>query len=127
MSDEELPSDEIVDDENPVDLDPGLKAIPSDYVMLIDPPDFETSEILLATLAASGIHGVMENPVPSPADNTFPPLGISWSHAIWVSPDDFEAAQAVLAESQPTEEDLAAEQAADPTTLSEAERDVKNA
>lgn len=127
MSDEAIPSEDLSEDENPIDVDPGVNALPSDYVLLVDPPDYETGEIILATLASSGIHGVMENPAPGPGSNVIPPLGIAWSHAIYVPPDDFERAREILAESQPTEEDLAAEQAADPTTLAEAENEVRNA
>lgn len=106
---------------------PGNQAIPQDYVLLCDPPDYETAEIILATLASAGVHAVMENPSLGPADNFLPPLGASWSHAIHVAREDIETARAIVDASPPTDEELAAEQAADPTTLDEAERNVRNA
>jgi hypothetical protein len=127
LSDETLPSEEYSEEQNPIDVDPGVNALPPDYVLLVDPPNYETAEIILATLAAEGIHGVMDNPAPSPAGNVIPSLGIAWSHAIYVAPEDFDIAREVLAASQPSEEELAQEQAADPTTLSDAEREVRDA
>lgn len=112
---------------NPVDREPELNAIPPTYVLLCDSPDFETSEILCATLAAQGIHSVMQNPTEGPAANMLPFLGNTWSHAIYVAPGDLEAARAIITAPGPSEEELAAEQASDPTTLEQAERNVRNA
>ena len=113
--------------QNPIDLDPGLQVIPSDYVLVMDAPDFETAEIVCATLAAEGIHAVMQHSTPNPGSNLLPALGNTYSRAVYVAPSNAEAALALLAASAPSEEELAAEQAADPTTLEEAENNVRNA
>lgn len=101
--------------------------LPDDYVPVYDSPDYETGEVICATLAAQGLHAVMQNPTLGPAANVYPALGLTWSHAVYVPPDEVEAARSILSAQQPTEEELAAEQAADPTTLEEAEANIKNA
>ena len=118
-----------VDDleENPIDREPGLTVLPENYVQLYDSPDYETSEIICATLASQGIHAVMNNPSFAPGSNVLTPLAGNWSHVIFVAPDDLDTARALLATPAPTEDELAAEQAADPTTLEEAENNVRNA
>ena len=109
------------------DVAPGANILPEDYVPIYDSPDFETGEVICATLAAEGIYAVLQNPTPGPATNALPPLGMTWSHAVYVAPEDVEAARAILNAPQPTEEELVAEQASDPTTLEEAEANIKNA
>jgi hypothetical protein len=127
MSDEIESGIERRDEANPIDRDPGLIVVPDDYVLAYDSPDYETGEVVCATLASQGIHAVMYNPTPGPATNTLPPLGNTWSHAVYVAPYDLEAARALLSAPTPTEAQLTAEEAADPTTLEEAENNVRNA
>jgi hypothetical protein len=127
VSDENAGSVNHPIDENPIDLAPGLSALPDGFVPIYDSPDFETAEIVCATLAAQGIHAVMQNPTPGPASNALPFLGNTWSHGVYVAPEDAEVARALLLEPAPSEDELAAEQAADPTTLEEAEKNVRNA
>lgn len=126
MSDETVREEENQVAINPVDDESGL-VVPPDYVLLFDSPDFETGEIVCATLASQGIQAVMQNPTLGPGANALPPLGQTWSHAVYVAPSDFAAAQELLSTASPSEEELAAEQAADPTTLEEAENSVRNA
>jgi hypothetical protein len=127
MSDEFANKIERGDEVNPIDRDQGINFVPDGYVLAYDSPDYETGEVVCATLASQGIHAVMYNAMPGPATNTLPPLGNTWSHAVYVPQADAEAARALLSAPTPTEEELAAEQAADPTTLEEAENNVKNA
>ena len=101
--------------------------IPDDYVLAYDAPDYETGEIVCATLIAESIHAVMANPDLGPGANALPALGNTWSHAVYVAPGDLELARAILSTPPPSEEELAAEQAADPTTLEQAEKNVRNA
>ena len=109
------------------DIAPEANILPSDYVPVFDSPDYEAAEIVCATLASEGIHGVMQNPLPNPGSNELAPLGMTWSHAVYVPPDEVEAARAILNAPPPTDEELAAAQAADPTTIEEAEAAVKDA
>ena len=127
MSDEigRLPEDE--NSPNPIDQAVGANALPDDYVLVFDSPDYETGEIVCATLAAQGIHAIMKHPQLGPAGGLLPPLGINWSHAIYVAPADLGTARQMLAAQEPSEAELAAEQAADPTTIEEAERRVRDA
>lgn len=104
-----------------------VNAIPDGYVPVFDSPDFETGEIVCATLVAAGIDAIMQNPTVGPAANALPFLGNTWSHAVYVPPDSAEAARGILAAPPLTEDELAAEQAADPTTLEEAENTVRDA
>ena len=127
MSDESVRIPEDPNSPNPIDRAVGSNALPDDYVMVFDSPDYEIGEVVCATLAAQGIHAVMKHPLVGLAGGMLPPIGNNLSHAIYVSPADFEVARQLLAEQQPTEEELAAEQAADTTTLEDAERNIRNA
>ncbi len=108
-------------------VDGAIGQIPDDYVLAYDAPDYETGEIVCATLIAEGINAVLANPELGPGSNALPALGNTWSHAVFVAPGDLEAATRILATPPPTEEELAAEQAADPTTLEQAEKNVREA
>jgi hypothetical protein len=127
VSDETLPKTDVPDSFNPADDEAGGNVIPDDYVAVFDPPDFEVGEIVCATLTSAGIHALMVHPARGPASTALPFLGNTWSHTIFVAPEDVEAARALLAASPPSEEELAAAQAADTTTLEEAERKARNA
>ncbi len=110
----------------PADTYVDANLVPPGYMLASDSPDYETGEIIVATLTAAGIHAVMQNPNRGPASNALPFLGNTWSHAVYVPPGDLEAARTVLSSAVPTEEELTQEQAADPTTLEEAERSVRD-
>lgn len=95
-------------------------------VLIYDAASAEEADVVRATLAAAGIR------VFQPGDTADPYFGAIdanvdsvWMHHLYVAPSDAEAARAVLSASAPTEEELAAEAAADPTTLEEAEARVQ--
>lgn len=111
----------------PTALEQAGGTVPDDYVLAFDAPDFETGEIVCATLIAEGLHAVMANPELGPGDNAIPALGQTWTHSVYVAPADLEAALRILATPPPSEEELAAEQAADPTTLEQAEQIARDA
>ena len=97
-------------------------------VLISEAATSEESEIIRATLAAAGI------PTFQPGDSANPYLGAIdanvdsiWMHHIYVAPSNVEAARALLNADSPTEEELIAEEEADPTTLEEAEARVRNA
>ncbi len=126
MSDE-TGSGEIVDSPDPEALKKSTATIPDDYVLAYDAPDYETGEIVCATLIAEGLHAMLANPELGPGASAIPSIGLTWSHAVYVPPDELEAALKILSTPPPTEEELAAEQAADPTTLEQAEMNVRDA
>ncbi|HLJ54306.1 MAG TPA: hypothetical protein VKT77_04650 [Chthonomonadaceae bacterium] len=107
-------------------IDTSGSPIPDNYVLAFDAPDFESGEIVCATLVGAGLHAVLANPELGPALNALPALGNTWSHGVFVAPGELDTALAVLGSST-SEEELAAEQAADPTTLEQAENSVRNA
>jgi hypothetical protein len=102
-------------------------AIPDNFVLAFDAPDLESAEIVLATLAAAGLHAAVANPELGPGSGALPHLGNTWSHGVFVAPDELESALAILSGPPPSEEEFAAAQAADPTTLEQAEKSVRNA
>ena len=127
MSDETTRTTNPQSEAGAVERAVSVNGVPDGYVLVYDSPDYETGEVVCATLASQGIHAVMKNPMLGPATNLLPPLGNTWSHAVFVAAADEETARMLLAQESPTEEDLAAEQAADPMTLEEAEQSVRDA
>ncbi len=108
-------------------LERAVAPIPDEYVLAYDAPDYETGEIVCATLIAEGIHAIMANPEIGPAANVIPALGNTWTHSVYVAPGDLESARQIISATPPSEEELAAAQAADPTTLEQAEKNVRDA
>jgi hypothetical protein len=100
----------------------------ADPVLIYAAASGEEAEVIRATLAAAGI------PTFQPGDTANPYFGAIdanvdsvWMHHLYVAPSDAEAARAVLSAATPTEDELTAEEEADPTTLEEAEARVRNA
>ena len=91
-------------------------------VLIFQAATNEEVEVVRATLEASGITAILKtqtvHPYMGAIDAT---VGSMWQHGIYVSPSDAEAARAILNAPAPTEEELTAEEEADPTTLAEAE------
>ncbi len=98
-----------------------------EMVLIYDAPDQSTAEIVCATLQAAGIRATVQSPHRGPAAGMMPYLGLSDARGVLVAPTDVPAARAVLGALEPTEEELAAEEEADPMSLEEAEARVKEA
>ena len=100
----------------------------ADPVLIFEAATGEEAEMIRATLSAAGI------PTYQPGDTANPYFGAIdanvdsiWMHHLYVAPSNVEAARALLSAATPTEEELIAEEEADPTTLEEAEARVRNA
>jgi len=94
------------------------------FVLVYDAPDHSTAELVCATLQAAGFRSVLQNPS-GPAAGLMPYLGLADSRGVLVPASDADAARALLAAEEPTEEELAAEAESDPLSLEEAEARVK--
>lgn len=97
----------------------------NDPVLVVVVSSHEESEVVCATLAAAGIPALVQSPTSRdglPLYEMEPTV-----YGIFVSPSDLEAARALVFAPEPTEEDLAAEEEADPTTLEQAEARLKDA
>ncbi len=94
-------------------------------VRVYDAPDQTTAELVCATLQAAGMRAVVQNQYVGPAAGMMPHLGITDSRGVLVPASEADAARALLAAQEPTEEELAAEVEADTMTLEEAEARVK--
>src|SRR5262249_7785540 len=97
---------------------------------------YAEAEVVHATLQSAGLNPVIYSsdtgpdrmmPFPSPGRLILPTPGDTWTAAVLVSPANVEAARALLDAPVPTEEELTAEEEADPVKLEEAEARVKNA
>lgn len=100
----------------------------ADPVLIYEAVTGEEANVVRTTLASAGIATFQ------PGDTANPYFGAIdanvdsvWMHHIYVAPSNVEAARALLNAAVPTEEELAAEAEADPTTLAEAEARVRNA
>lgn len=102
-------------------------------VLVANAPDQQTAEIIVATLEAAGIPAFFLHDdtgavfMIGPAEGMLPPYGLNWNLDIAVPADREQEALALLQAAGPTEEELIAEEEADPTTLEEAERRVREA
>jgi hypothetical protein len=94
-------------------------------VLVYDAPDQTTAELVCATLQAEGMQAVVQNQYVGPAAGMLPYLGLAYSRGVLVPVSEADAALALLAAQELTEEELAAEIEADPMTLAEAEERVK--
>ena len=103
-------------------LDPDIH---ENLVRIYDAPDQTTAEIVCATLQSAGIPAVVQNHYRGWAAGMLPHLALADSRGVLVAPSDAAAARELLAGQEPTEEELAAEAEADPTSLEEAEAQVK--
>lgn len=110
-------------------LPPESHPDPSEMVPVYDASDHETAEIVLATLQSAGIPAVLHRAPPDPSDRDLPTLflGQSWPHRILTPPELAAVARRVLEEHALSEEELIAEEQADPRTVEQAEEEVRNA
>ena len=95
-------------------------------VLVYDAPDQTTAELVCATLQAAGMRAVVQNQYAGPAAGMLPYLGLAYSRGVLVPASEAEAARALLAAQEPTEEEFEAEVEADTMTLEEAEAHVKS-
>jgi hypothetical protein len=99
-----------------------------ELVLVAEAPTSEEGEVMRVTLEAAGIPCFLQSTTASSfSEGIDANVGRLWSHGVFVAPSNVEAARAILSASPLTEEELAAEEAADPTTLEEAEARVKDA
>ena len=100
----------------------------ADPVLIYEATTGEEADTIRATLAAAGIRtyqpGNTANPYLGAIDSNVDSV---WMHHLYVAPSNVEAARALLSASSPTEEELIAEEEADPTTLEEAEARARKA
>lgn len=105
-------------DNNAVDTD-------EEFVLVYDAPDQATAELVCATLQASDIQAFVQNPYASPAAGWLPHLAGNMARGVVVRASEADAARAVLAVQEPTEEEVVAQFETDATTIEEAEARVK--
>jgi hypothetical protein len=96
-----------------------------EFVLVYDAPDQATSELVCATLQAEGIRAFVQNQYTGPAAGWLNYLGKSFAQGVVVPASEADAAQAVLAAQEPTEEEILAAFEADGMTIEEAEEQVK--
>ncbi len=97
-------------------------------VLIFVPGTNEEAEVVRATLEAAGIRATFQSGTINPYFGALDtPMRDAAGMGIFVAPSQVEAARLLLSEEAPTEEELAAEEAADPKTLEEAEAEVRNA
>lgn len=95
-------------------------------VLLFNAASEEEADVVRATLEAAGIKATLTNAhLNSGAGMLAETVGNTPFNGVYVSQSDLEAARAVLAAPPPTDEELEAEEAADPTTLEDAEERVR--
>ncbi len=91
-------------------------------VLIYDGPSYEAAEVVRATLEASGIRAVLDNPGATAGTGMLAEnVGDFWRNAVFVAPEDADAARAVLAATPLSEAVVTAEEEADSTTLEQAE------
>ncbi len=97
-------------------------------VLIFNAASNEEAEVVRATLEAAGIAATTQGMVINPYFGAMDaPMRDAAAMGIYVPPSQVEAAKAVLTMPPPTEEELAAEEEADPKTLEQAEAEVRNA
>lgn len=94
-------------------------------VLVHSAPDDESARIVQAALEAAGVPAWLQHPEGAPASGTMPYLAVGWSYGVLVAAGDEAEARTILANAMPTEEELIAEEEADPTTLAEAEARIR--
>lgn len=99
--------------------------LPEDLVLVHSAPNDESARIVKAALEAAGILAWLQHPDGLPGAGLLPHLAVGWSYGVLVHQNDKERADEVLVGSMPTEEELIAEEEADPTSLEEAEKRLK--
>ena len=120
------------DEINP-DVESALDSNPSVYtenepVLVYEASTTEEFEVVRATMEAAGIPAFLKSQTVNPffgAIDEF--VDTLWHNGIYVSPANVEAAQTLLNAPPPSDEELIAQEEADPTTLEEAEERVKKA
>ncbi len=102
--------------------------IVGDHELVFQATTVEETEVVLATLKASGIEArLLHNSnlqIMGAVDNL---IDTEWRNGVYVPAADAASARAILSAEMPTVEELTAEEEADPLTLEEAEAQTKNA
>ncbi len=98
---------------------------PEALVLVFDAPDQGTAELVCATLQSAGMRAMVQNQYLGPAAGMLPHLGIAGGRGVLVPASEADAARALIAAQEPTEEELAAEAEAAAMTLEEAEAQVR--
>ena len=96
-----------------------------EFVMVYDSPDQATAEMVCATLQAAGLRAVIQNERVGPAAGWLSYLGGEFGRGVFVSALDVVAANTLLLDLEPTEEEILAEMEAHGMTTEEAEAQVK--
>jgi hypothetical protein len=97
-------------------------------VLIFDAATEEEAEVVRATLTAAGIPATLLNSsLNAGAALIGEGVGDTWRNGIFVSPSNVEAARAILNAPSLSDADLIAAEEADPTTLAEAEAEIKYA
>jgi hypothetical protein len=95
-------------------------------VLVFDAASHDEAQIVKATLESAGIPAFLNRPAQDPYFGAKEdPIENVTSNGVYVAPSNLEAARAVL-NTPMTEAELVAAEEADPTTLAEAERQVKH-
>ena len=97
-------------------------------VLIVTAADNEEADVIRATLASAGISALLQSASVTTVMGAVDAVTRDTHDlGIFVAPSHAEAARALLNAPALTEAELIAEAAADPTTLAEAEAEVKNA
>jgi hypothetical protein len=96
-------------------------------VLVFDAATEEEADVVRATLTAAGIPATLLNSSLNAGAAFAEGVGDTWRNGVFVSPSNVEAARAVLNAPALSEVDLIAAEEADPTTLAEAEAQIKDA
>ena len=108
-------------DLNPELREPIVGTAHNEPVLIASPQSQEEAEVIRATLDAEGIVATLQVPAPNVNNETFGELGLT---GVYVAASDAEAAQAILNQTPPTEDELS-DEALEGETLEEAEARVK--
>lgn len=107
---------------------PAATLVGEEPVLIYTAADNEEADVIRATLAAAGIPALLQSASVTTVMGAVDPVTRDTHDlGIFVATSHAEAARALLNAPAMSEEELAQEAAADPTTLAEAEAQVKNA
>ncbi len=106
----------------------GATFVGNEPVLIFTAMDNEEADVVRATLAAAGIPAMLQSASVTTVMGAVDAVTRDTHNlGIVVAPSHVEAARALLNAPALTEEELAAEAAADPTTLAQAEAEVRKA
>jgi hypothetical protein len=99
--------------------------IDEELILIYDAPNQTTAELVCATLQAAGLRAVLQHEYGSPASGWMNHIWTNRGKGVGVPASEVEAAQAILADQEISEEELLNEMEMDGMTLEEAEARVK--